>query len=72
MQLRDIRSNIIRNSDKDIKELTRICSFDQLSKDICSSLSFWAPIFKENDFPLPKIKPTNYTAWISVFEKKEC
>lgn len=41
MQQKDVRVNVIRNADKDIKNLTKICSFDQLSKEICSSLSFW-------------------------------
>lgn len=70
MESRDIRRNIIYNSDKDIKELTKICSIDKLSKEICSSLDFWEPIFEEHGFYLPKIIPTTYTAWISTFENE--
>lgn len=28
----------------------------------------WQPVFEEHGFPLPKIKPTTYSSWISTFE----
>lgn len=68
MDNRDIRRNIIYNFDKDINNLTTICSVDKLSRDICSSLDFWGPIFEEHGFYLPKIIPTTHIAWISTFE----
>lgn len=62
MQQRDIRNNIIRSSTDDIKNLIKMCSVDKLSQDICSSLSFWRPIFEERNFHFPKIIPTTHTA----------
>lgn len=70
MELIDTRKNIIWNADKSVQNLTNICSVDKLSKEICSSLDFWAPLFEEYNFPLPKIIPSNHVTWISTFEKE--
>ena len=71
MNEHDIRINIIRNACDDIEKLTKMCSIDQLSKDISSSIVFWKPIFEEHQYQLPKLIPTTHSAWISFFEKEK-
>lgn len=72
MYNQDIRRNITNKSkDEGVKNLIAICSVDKLSKEICSSIDFWGPIFKEHEFYLPQIIPSTHTAWISTFENEK-
>lgn len=56
--------------DKEVKELTNICSVDKLAQKICSNANFWEPIFEEHDLPFINKKYDNAQIWISTFEKE--
>jgi hypothetical protein len=66
----DIRRNISLKIDKEVKELTNICSIDKLAQKICSKADFWEPIFEEHDLPFSNEKYDNVQVWISTFEKE--
>lgn len=70
MNEHDIRRQISLKIDKDVKELTNICSIDKLAQKICSNADFWEPIFEEHNLPFPNIKNGNVQVWISTFEKE--
>lgn len=70
MNEHDIRRQISLKIDKEVKELTNICSVDKLAQKICSNADFWEPIFEEHNLPFPNIKNGNVQVWISTFEKE--
>ena len=70
MEHEDIRKSISLKIDKEVKELTNICSVDKLAQKICSKADFWKPIFEEHDLPFPNIKSDNVQVWVSTFEKE--
>lgn len=70
MEIEDIRKSIALKIDKEVKELTNICSVDKLAQKICSKADFWEPIFEEHDLPFTNIKYDNVQVWISTFEKE--
>jgi len=70
MEHQDIRRSISLKIDKEIKELTNICSVDKLAQKICSKADFWEPIFEEHDLPFINVKYDNVQVWISTFEKE--
>jgi len=66
----DIRRQISLKIDREVKDLTNICSIDKLAQKICSKADFWEPIFEEHELPIPNIKYDNVQVWISTFEKE--
>ena len=70
MEHSDVRRSILLKIDKEVKELTAICSVDKLAQKICSQAHFWKPIFEEHDLPFSNTKHDNVQVWISTFEKE--
>jgi hypothetical protein len=71
MENEDIRKSISLKIDKEVTELTNICSVDKLAQKICSNADFWEPIFEEHNLPFINKKYNNVQVWISTFEKEK-
>lgn len=70
MNEHDIRRQILLKIDKEVKELTNMCSVDKLAQKICSNADYQFLIFEEHELAFPNIKNGNVQVWISTFEKE--
>lgn len=66
MENTDIRSLIV-GENTDIKNLLNFCSTNTNTRQECSKLSFWTPIYIKYEIPLPVTVYTNASDWIYDF-----
>jgi hypothetical protein len=70
MQTYDIRQNIMSSMTQNVNELRYQCNIDQMSRQICSTRSFWIQIFNNQGLKLPKIKLYTPEQWLIEYEKE--